>query len=680
MADRNYLEEELETLIRTDPEAWRFIRESSLDGVWYWDLENPEHEYMSPEFWRLFGFDPNEKRHLASEWQDLINQDDLELAKRNLSAHLSDPACPYDQIVRYKRADGETAWVRCRGMAIRDETGAPIRLLGAHNDMTELIAEERAAKNVSQLLTKIMNTTQSAIIAFDTAGEVASINSAGRHFLGGYSGGVPFSWPQEITFLDDATLTALEPSRNPIRRSLDGAALAGETFLMTRPSREDRRHVRVSSAPVDAEDEALSCVVILDDVTENEKRRQQVERSDRLDALGQLTGGIAHDFNNLLATVQYALQLAIEVQDDKRRGSYLQTALQSVERGADLTRRLLAFAKQQPGVAKTQDVSELIEEFQKLSTPLIESNITTEFELSEDNLLVFCDANQLVNALLNLVLNARDAILRSSIGGRITVKVRSVSEINTDPTLQRERMDSYIAGQQGAGRLIAREESANTSLRFIEFSVSDDGPGMSDDVKSRAIDPFFTSKSTNSGTGLGLSMVYGFAQQANGELRIYSEPEQGTTVRLLLPRGAADGGRENPVERLTGKTGNGESILIVEDEIGLLTMMHDLVSSLGYELSTARSAKDALELIEAEGGFDLVITDIVMPGGMNGFELARQVRETNPAAPIIFMSGYTGYSKADISEIDAPMLQKPCPPAELADAIALELAKATPDD
>lgn len=675
MTDRNYLEEELETLIQTDPDAWRFIRESSLDGVWYWDLEEPENEYMSPEFWRLFGFDPAKKKHLASEWQDLINTDDLELAKQNLARHLEDPRHPYDQIVRYRRADGETAWVRCRGMAIRDTEGKAIRLLGAHNDMTELKKKEMAASAVSSLLTQIMNTAQSAIIGFDGAGQIASINAAGRHFLGGYSGPVPFPWPKEITFLDSATLEPLDVSKNPIRQSLAGAALSGETLLMSRKPDNERRYVRVSSAPVGADDRMLSSVVILDDVTEQERQRQHAERSDRLDALGQLTGGIAHDFNNLLATVQYALQLAMDDPGDQRRDAYLQTAMQSVERGVDLTGRLLAFAKQQPGKAKSQDVADLIEEFQKLSIPLIESNIMVDFAMSEDDLLVFCDPAQLVSALLNLVLNARDAILRSGVGGRITVKVRSISEIDTDATLQSERADSYVAGGNRQREKEDKRDASGASYRFIEFSVSDDGPGMTDDVKSRAIDPFFTSKSTNSGTGLGLSMVYGFAQQANGELRIYSEPEQGTTVRLLLPRGDAAGGRENPVERPMEVKGDGQSILVVEDEIGLLMMMDDLISSLGYQVSTARSAQDALELVEAEDGFDLMITDIVMPGGMNGFELAQKMQAAQPGMPILFMSGYTGYSKTEMSEIDAPMLQKPCPPAELARAIALELAK-----
>ena len=150
---KNYLEEELEDLLQKDLRIWRFIRESALDGVWYWDLESPENEYMSPEFWKLFGYDPDKKEHLASEWQDAINPDDLEVAKKNLNLHLENPDHPYDQIVRYLCSDGSTAWVRCRGIAVRNEEGKPVRLLGAHNDITEQMeARERRFEATRQEL------------------------------------------------------------------------------------------------------------------------------------------------------------------------------------------------------------------------------------------------------------------------------------------------------------------------------------------------------------------------------------------------------------------------------------------------------------------------------------------------------------------------------------------------
>ncbi|GFE51921.1 hypothetical protein So717_36740 [Roseobacter cerasinus] len=675
MSEKNYLEDELEKLILSDPEIWRFIRETSLDGVWYWDLENPAQEYMSPEFWRVFGFDPAEKEHLASEWQDLIFPADLELAKDNLTAHLQDPDHPYDQIVRYLRSDGQTAWVRCRGVAIRDKTGKPIRLLGAHNDITALKRSERMARDTSDLLTSIMDTASSAIIGLTADGQIASINSSGRHFLGGLSADLPMPWPEDISFLEALTLHPLEASKNPILRSLAGAALKGEVFLMTRTSGDDPRYVRVSSAQMAQTDPTLHSVIILDDVSDQEKHRQQVERTSRLDALGQLTGGIAHDFNNLLATVQYALELTRTATDPDLRDSYFETASKSVERGAALTKRLMAFAKQQPGIAKSQAVQAIIDEFEDLAHPAIEASIAMQFQTTDPDLWVYCDTAQLLNALLNLVLNARDAIIRSGTGSKISVRVRSVNEITADATLRQEHPGTHIAKGLHAEQFADQERRDNSAYRYVEFAVTDNGPGMSEEVKRRAIDPFFTTKNTNSGTGLGLSMVYGFVQQSNGELRIYSERGQGTTIRLLLPRGTMFGKREKPVERPPEQRGNGERILIVEDEPSLLVIMQELIQSLGYTTQTARSGNEALDLIQQGEAFDVMITDIVMPGGLGGFDLAKQVRQIRPDLPIIYMSGYSGYSEGDMSDVVAPMLQKPCPPAELAEAIGTVLSK-----
>jgi PAS domain-containing protein len=193
--------------------------------------------------------------------------------------------------------------VRCRGIAIRDDAGRPVRLLGAHNDITAFKNEERSARESRDFLALIMDTARSAVIGLTQEGQVASLNSAGQHVLGRPASDLPFEWPAGIEFLDTATLSPLEQSLNPILRSLAGATLKGEVFLMTRAPSSEPRYVRVSSAPVTAEGSPLHSVVILDDVSEQEKHRQQIERTSRLDALGQLTGGIAHDFNNLLATV-----------------------------------------------------------------------------------------------------------------------------------------------------------------------------------------------------------------------------------------------------------------------------------------------------------------------------------------------------------------------------------------
>ncbi len=673
MVESNYLQDELNALIQSDPKIWQFIREASLDGVWYWDLENPEHEYMSPEFWRVFGFDPATRKHLASEWMDLIHSDDLELAKANLAAHLEDETHPYDQVVRYTRADGNTAWVRCRGMAIRDEAGKPVRLLGAHNDITALKNEESAANRSRDFLARIMETTPSGILALNAQGQVTAINSAGRHFLRGVTAPVPFDWPEGIEFLEPESLQPVDALKNPVLRCLAGAVITDEVFLIAGGSDTELRYVRVTSGSGQAEDPALHCVIIMDDVTEHEKHRQQMERAHRLEALGQLTGGIAHDFNNLLATVQYALQLAKQATDAGKRETYLDAAMTAIDRSNDLTKRLLAFGKLQPGVAKSYEVHQLLKEIQSLATPIIESNIELNWHLNDLDLWVFCDGGQFSNAVLNLLINARDAILQHGGSGAITVSARSVSELDADVVLRREHANTFIAKGLYAEHQADQERGDNAAFRYVEISVTDDGPGMAEEVKRRAIDPFFSTKEVGIGSGLGLSMVYGFVQQSGGELRIYSQPGLGTAVRLLLPRGTDGGRRENPVARETFAKGRGERILVVEDEGSLRMMLDDMISSMGYEIVLASSGDAALALVEAGEPFDLLITDIVMPGGLGGFDLARRVRALRPLMPIVYMSGYTGYSEGDMSGVVAPMIRKPCPPDDLAAAIAAAL-------
>lgn len=663
----NYLESELETLLRTDLRIWQFIRETALDGVWYWDLENPENEYMSPEFWHLFGYDPATKEHLAAEWQDSINPDDLEVAKENLARHLEDPDHPYDQVVRYRCADGTTAWVRCRGIAVRDDAGKPVRLLGAHIDITDqmetLATREQDISFARAELEAIFNAATSGIVALDDRGRIVMVNHRARHMLGGVSDIAPFDWPEEVRFLDADTMAPLEASADPVQRALSGSKLKTETHLMRRvQSGEDRRYVRVSSTIVENAERDTKVVLVIDDVSNEERNRQVVERKNRLDALGQLTGGIAHDFNNLLAAQLYAVGLAQKTDDPERRQAYLQTAAESIERGRLLTSRLMAFARRQPGLATVKMTSEVFSDFERLVRPMIEAQIDLVFSLDELTLRHYCDQTQLETALMNLVLNSRDAILRAGSGNRIDIRARPI----------RAQLDDYDGKQDGA------EEDEKSSFRYVEISVADNGPGMDDETLSRCTDPFFTTKDTNSGTGLGLAMVYGFLRQSDGDLRIYSEEGVGTTVQMLIPRGTELGAREAPMPREEIEMGHGETILIAEDEPMLTHMLTDVLEDLGYTVVAASSGQQALALVEQGTEFDLLLTDVVMPGKFGGFELARLVRKLRPEVPVIYTSGYTGFTASEMGEVQAPLIQKPAAPSELAKMISAALSDQKP--
>lgn len=288
MPEKHYLERELEDLIRTNSEAWSFVQKSSLDGVWYWDLVDTNHEWMSPEFWQLLGIDPDEKEHLSSEWQDLIHPEDLELCVSNFLKHCEDERHPYDQIVRYRHAEGHTVWVRCRGIAIRDETGKPIRLLGSHHDLTALKTVEEDLRQANARLRIEIEAAANGIIGLTSGCIIASANPAARALLG-LEEKLPQPWPERITFKRSERCESLEPAENPIGRALSGERLKGEICIMSPGSGRSDLYVRISTVPIDEPGSEVASVVVIEDVTEQELGRQRIERSNRLDALGQLT-------------------------------------------------------------------------------------------------------------------------------------------------------------------------------------------------------------------------------------------------------------------------------------------------------------------------------------------------------------------------------------------------------
>ncbi|WP_436397658.1 transporter substrate-binding domain-containing protein [Roseobacter sp. S98] len=552
-------------------------------------------------------------------------------------------------------------WTRTRVIAaFAAGTAGMLLVVGAavfHN-MRVRVRAAAEMSSVRRELETIFNAATSGIVALSADGQILRINNRARHFLGGISGEPPFAWPESIKFLEAETMTPLDNSADPIQRALSGHNLHNQTHLLRRfHAIEAQRYVRVDNASLDDPESGIRTVLVIDDVSEQERNRQVVERKSRLDALGQLTGGIAHDFNNLLASQLYSVSLARKAKDPEKRDKYLEVTENSINRGRSLTSRLLAFAKKQPGLSSVRKTADVIDDFEKLIRPMLEEKIEISFELEDDQLRHFCDQTQLETALMNLVLNSRDAILRGAKGNRIEIRARPVRAPNPD-----------LEARQ-SGSIEGPANTPGASFRYVEFSVTDNGPGMDEETKSRCTDPFFTTKNSNSGTGLGLAMVYGFVRHSEGDLRIYSELGVGTTVKLTLPRGAEDGLRERPMPEAAIERGRGQTIFVVEDEPQLLMLLSDTLEDLGYNVISASSGAKAMRMVEAGVVFDLLLTDIVMPDSIGGFELARRVRQVYSEIPVVYMSGYTGFTASEMGEVQAPLLQKPAPPIELAKAI-----------
>ena len=375
------------------------------------------------------------------------------------------------------------------------------------------------------------------------------------------------------------------------------------------------------ATPIPVEpDKPQRLVVTAHDITERQNLESQLRQAQKMEAVGQLTGGLAHDFNNLLAGIMGSLELLstkIEQGKVSEVDRYLSVALNASKRAASLTHRLLAFSRRQTLDAKVVNINRLITGMAELIRRTVGPQIDVEVVGASDLWMTSVDVGQLESALLNLCINARDAMPS---GGRITIETCN------------RWIDSSTARKHDM-----------TVGQYISMCVSDTGTGMTPDVAARAFDPFFTTKPTGMGTGLGLSMVYGFAKQSGGHVRIYSEMAQGTMVCVYLPRlsnaSAVDEGLPAPGQTTTATNASG-TILVVDDEASLRMIMSDVLIGLGYDVLEAQDGASALRILDSDVRLDLLVTDVGLPGGMNGRQVADAAKVRRPDLKVLFVTGY----------------------------------------
>lgn len=382
------------------------------------------------------------------------------------------------------------------------------------------------------------------------------------------------------------------------------------------------------------------------DSTERKDAEDRLRQSQKMEAVGQLTGGIAHDFNNLLAVIMGNLELLEDVFDEHHQAerARLTSAKTATDRGAALTQRLLAFARKQALEPKSIDLNRLVVGMEDLLRRTLAENIGIEFIRSQNLWHCEVDPVQLENVLLNLAINARDAMPE---GGNLTIET---ANIRLD--------DEYAAAQENV-----------PPGQYVLLAVSDTGTGMSDETVKKVFDPFFTTKEAGTGSGLGLSMVYGFVKQSSGFVRIYSEVGEGTTIKVYLPSTTAEiTATETTSERQDYVPGRGERVLVVEDDPDVRTLSVALLGSLGYHVMEAGTGETALILLDQTPTIDLLFTDVVLPGGMSGRQLAEEVERRRPGTKVLYTSGYTENSIVHQGRLDKGfnLLQKPFRKADLA--------------
>ncbi len=532
---------------------------------------------------------------------------------------------PFDVQVPFRHADGEVRWSRIIS-APRLQADGTLIWDGIQIDITDQKAAETLLRDLNETLEarvaerteerdRAWRLSQDLLVVAEQDGTIAEINTAWSALLGWQPGELIGQSIASFTHPDDleGTLAVFAgileaPLSTPFEyrfRHRDGAY---RWFAWTGAFEQGRVYANGRHVTAEKEREA-----------ELESAREALRQAQKMEAVGQLTGGIAHDFNNMLAVVIGSLDLlgCRTGADDPRSRRYIDAATDGARRAALLTQRLLAFSRQQPLRPEAIELNKLVAGMSALLRGSLGSDIRLETVLAAGVWRTHADPNQLENVLLNLAVNARDAMPD---GGRLTIET------------QNAHIDArYAAAHVGV-----------PTGQYVLIAVSDTGSGMAEDVIARAFDPFFTTKEVGKGTGLGLSQVYGFVKQSGGHVAIYSEPGEGTTVKVYLPR-LVGSEEDAPTDKAASELPLGsvqEVILVVEDEPAVRQFSVDALAELGYRVLEADGAAAALRLLGAHSEIELLFTDVVMPD-VNGRKLADEARRRRPDLKVLFTTGYT---------------------------------------
>ncbi|MBI6764360.1 PAS domain-containing protein [Pseudomonas syringae] len=616
-------------------------------GTWVWDII-ADQLTGDERFARTFGLCPK----LCAKGLPLelviasIHPDDSARVDKSIEEALQSSEtyrCEY----RVLHEDGIYRWIEASGKIERDSRGKPVRSPGVLLDIDSRRTAEEERDRLNELLRIFTAAVPGVVYAKDLEGRMLVANRGTADLIG-----KPpefFIGKTDLDFLDDQQQARIlmETDRRIMQNNVseqieeqvnlaDGSAAI---WLSTKAPLLDENGEVIgligSSIDVTARKKAEEAVRELNQTLEQRIEqavfeREQIEdalrHSQKMDAVGQLTGGIAHDFNNLLAGISGSLELITKRLAQGRVGDvdrYVSVAQGAVRRAASLTHRLLAFSRRQTLSPRVTDVNGLIHDMEELIARTVGPEINIKVVAQNDLWPALIDHAQLESSLLNLCLNARDAMPN---GGRIIIETANASlEECTDPD------HGIPAGEH------------------LSIRVTDTGIGMSPDIAAKAFEPFFTTKAIGAGTGLGLSMVYGFVRQSGGQIRVESIEGQGTSVVMHLPRHTAENA-PRPVEPEVIEEPphhTGETVLIVDDEPSVRMLVAEVISGLGYNCLEAADAQSGLQILQSDTRIDLLISDIGLPGGMNGREMADAAGDCRPGLPTLFITGYAKTSVLD---------------------------------
>lgn len=590
-----------EAALRDSEAIYRGILDNSIDTFYRTDAEG-RVVMASRSVMPLLGYTSEEVigQKLSDYYADADGRDDFLRALQENGGRLAG----YETILRHK--DGHTVPVATSAGFLHDSEGNVIGVEGTARDITD----QKVTEALNTRLGRIIEDSRNEVFAFDSQTlRFLMVNRGARENLGLSMDELRAMTPVDIkpefniedfealvAPLRDGTKSMVELST--VHKRADGTTYEIEAHLQL---------ARTEDPPV--------FFAIIQDVTERRRTEDALRQAQKMEAVGQLTGGIAHDFNNLLAVIVGSLDLAQEmIHGDANLAVQIERALGAAVRGANLTARLLAFSRRQSLMPQVVNLGSITAGMSEFVHRTLDETIIVTFSSDDDLWNCEVDRGQLENGLLNLVINARDAMPN---GGRLSI---STANVVLD---DREAEKADIAPGS-----------------YVRLRVSDSGTGMSQETIAHAFEPFFTTKGVNKGTGLGLSMLHGFVKQSGGHVDIHSRQGHGTTVDILLPRTLRQVGVQETSSSVTRTDGAGQSILVVEDDADLRGLIAAMLQNLGYRTTEASSGPEAIAALESDASIRVMISDVVLPGELSGFDIAAHCKKHNPTLKVIFMSGY----------------------------------------
>ncbi len=629
-----------ESALRESEERFRDITAHVPGVVYQFKIDadgKASFPFVSPTIKDVLGLEADDIVENADLFFDVVHPDDRAAMDASiLETH--ETLAPWLWEGRMIRPSGAAGWFRGSSTPRKLDDGA-VLWNGLLLDVTDRNRAEAARKESEQQLRLVTDNLPVVIIYLDRASRFTFANKTAETWFGRPMAEIVGKQVKDI--LGGASYERLRPH---IAKVLAGEKVTFEEEIAY-PDGQTRDVIASYIPHFGTDGQVQGLFGLVQDVSDHKGIEQQLRQAQKMEAVGQLTGGVAHDFNNLLAVILGNAEL-LDGKLDGEDGDLLEAIIRAGERGAELTRRLLAFSRKQALRPTTLDLGELFGGLYSLLSRSLGETIEIETKAAPGLWPATADPGQVENALLNLAINARDAMPD---GGKLTIECAN-AELDRDYVAQNPEAD---AGD------------------YVALSVSDTGVGMSEEAIERAFEPFFTTKQVGEGTGLGLSMVYGFAKQSGGHVRLYSEAGKGTTVRLYLPRAELEADRAEIKDADQVPRGRGEVVLVVEDDPDVRRLVVRILGSLGYRVVDAPDARAALAVLSAGETVDLLLSDVVLAGGMSGPELARLSRERHRDLKILLMTGYAAEAanRNGGLGLETVLLNKPFQRHELADKL-----------